>query len=183
MFANLFGRAKGIFGIITLVEIFFSIFCILLGIIFFTTPTASSIIVSIIVGLALIFNGVSSLYAFLKKGDIVLFNNNFIYAFVFILLGIISMFLGNILNIMLGIYLITIAIQRFNYALFLRLFNESTWVFTIVIGVLYIIIAIITMMTDKELIASVAGIWLVGYGALNLIHFTLLRKRSQYFIA
>lgn len=183
MYSKFIGNVRGPFNFITLVEMFFSIFCILLGIIFFTTPNASSIIVSIIVGLALIVNGVSSIYAYMKKGDIVLYNNNFIYGFIFILLGLVSMFLGNILNVMLGIYLITVAIQRFNYSLFLRLFNESTWVLTAVVGGLYIIIAIITMMTSKELVATVAGVWLLGFGVINLTHIMLLRKRSKYFIA
>jgi len=183
MFDKLLGEVKGIFNIITIFELVISILFILVGLIFFSSPNMSNIAVSIFTGLVLIINGISSIYAYIKRGSIVLYNNNLIYGIILILLGIISMFVGKILSIFLGIYFIISGLQRINYGIFLKKFNESSWLLTLAVGILFIIIGIVSFFTSGDAVVKVAGICTLGFGVMNLINIILLRRRSRYFIA
>ena len=93
------------------------------------------------------------------------------------------MFVGKVLSIFLGIYLLIIGIQRINYGIFFKKYNESSWIITLVVGILFIIIALISFFTSSDNIVSVAGICTIGFGLMNFINILLLRKRSKYFIA
>lgn len=183
MFEKLLGNVKGIFNIVTIIELVVSIVCILLGLVFFTNSTLSNIIVSVLTGILLIGNGISSIYAYFKRGSIVLFNNNLIYGIIFIIVGIISLFLGKVLSILLGIYLIIVGVQKINYGILLKKFHESSWLIILVTGVLLLVIAVITFFTSGDAVIKVTGIALLGYGILNIINNVLLRRRSIYFIS
>ena len=183
MFDKLIGEAKGIFNIVTIIELIISILFIFTGLLFFTNTNYSNTLVSVITGIYLIIVGASSIYAFLKRGGIVLYNNNLIYGIILIILGILAMYLGNILSIILGIYVLVLGVQKINYGIFLKKFNESSWLITLVVGVLLIVIAVITMFTSNDAVIKVTGICLFGVGLINFVNTILLRKRSRYFIA
>jgi len=183
MFLRILGNVKGIFNTITIMELVISVICVLLGLIFFTNPNLSNIMVSLVTGLTLIINGVFSIYSYFKRGGILLFNNNLIYGIILIVVGILAMFLGKVLSIILGIYLIVIGIQKINYGILLKRFHESSWLITLVIGILFMIIAIISFFGNGDEIISVTGIALIGFGFINFINVILLRRRSMYFIA
>lgn len=183
MFEKLLGEVRGIFNTITIFELVVSLFFMVIGIIFFANPNMSNTVVSIFTGIILIVNGISSIFAYIKRGSIVLYNNNLIYGIVLILLGIVSMFVGKILSIFLGIYFIVSGIQRINYGIFLKKFNESSWLITLVLGILFIAVGIISFFTSGDALVKVAGICTLGYGLMNFISVLLLRRRSKYFIA
>ena len=93
------------------------------------------------------------------------------------------MFLGKVLSIALGIYLIIGGSQKISYSYFLKKFNESSWVFNLVVGILCIILGVTTFFTSGDKIIEVAGICMLGYGVIDMINVILLRKRSTFFIA
>lgn len=183
MFERFLGEVRGIFNIITIFELVMSVLFMVVGMIFISSPSMSNIATSIFTGLVLVANGISSIYAYLKRGRIQLFNNNMIYGIALIIVGFIAMFVGNVLSIFLGIYFIISGFQRINYGMFLKKFNESSWLLTLVVGVLFIIIGIISFFTDGEAVVKVAGICTLGYGTINFVNILLLRHRSKYFIA
>ncbi|MBE6156451.1 MAG: hypothetical protein E7161_01765 [Firmicutes bacterium] len=183
MFEKIFGNVKGIFNTITIIDLIASVIFILLGLVFFTNPAMSNIFVSIVTGLFLIANGATSLLAYFKRGGIVLFDNNLIYGILLIIVGILALFLGNVLSIILGIYLLAMGAQKVNYGIFLKRFNESSWLITIVVGVLFLVMAVITFFTSGDAAIKVTGIILFGLGLINFINTLLLRRRSKYFIA
>lgn len=183
MFNKLLGDVRGIFNIITIIELVISTIFILMGLVFFSSPNMSTIAASIFTGLLLIGNGISKIYAYIKKGDIVLFNNDMIYGFILIIIGIVSLFLGNILSIIFGIYFIISGVQKMNYSMFLKKFNEASWLLTLVVGIIFIAIGIVSFFTSKDAVVEVVGICLFGFGVINFINVLLLRRRSRYFIA
>lgn len=183
MFGKFLGEVRGIFNIITLFEIIMSVLFMVVGIIFISTPNLSNIATSIFTGLVLVANGVSSIYAYLKRGGIQLFNNNMFFGIALIVVGVIAMFVGKVLSIFLGIYFIISGLQRINYGMFLKRFNESAWLITLVCGVLFMIIGVVSFITSSDYVVKVAGICTLGYGAMNFVNFLLLRRRSKYFIA
>ena len=98
-----------------------------------------------------------------------------------ILIGLLSMLVGKSLQIFLGIYIIFLAIQKITYAIFLQRFGELSWLLTLIVGILYLAMGILSMFSEKVIV--VCGIVLIGYGLINLVNVLLLRKRSKYYIA
>ena len=183
MLDKFIGEAKGIFNVITLFELVVAMIFILVGILFFSNTQTSNILVSIITGFILIMNGASALFSYFRRGSIVLYNYNLIIGIILLILGVVAMFLGNVLSIALGIYFLIVGVQKMSYSFFLKKFNENSWIFNLVVGILFIILGLTAFFTDGEAVVQVAGICLIGYGLMDFISTILLRKRSKYFIA
>ena len=183
MLEKIFGNVKGIFNTITIIDLIISAICVLFGIICFSIQTMNPIVVAVITGLLLIGNGVSSLISYIRRGGIVLFNLNMIFGILLIIVGLVALFLNYHLAIGLGIYLIVVGAQKIFYGIEFKKFNESSWLVTLVIGILFMIIAIILFFTSKDNVVIVTGIALLGYGIINFVNIILLRRRSSYFIA
>ena len=183
MVENFLGEVKGIFNVMTLIDLLISVIYILVGLIFFTSPSMSNTIVSVIVGIILIVNGIATLVSFFKKGDIILYNYNLLFGIAIVLLGIMVLFLKNIITILTGIYFIVLRIQKLGYGIMLKKFSESSWFFVIIMGILFAVIGIISFFTDSKSLTIVIGICLLGTGLINFINTLLLRRRSKYFIA
>ncbi len=183
MFDKLFGEAKGIFNAITMLDIIVSIIYILIGVLFFTNPEGNNTFVSIVTGFLLIINGGSAMFSYFRRGSIELYNYNLIVGIALFILGVIAMFLGKVLSIALGLYFIVAGAQKISYSFLLKKFNENSWIFNLVVGILFIILGATAFFTDGEKVIEVAGICLLGYGVMNLVSTILLRKRSKYFIA
>lgn len=184
MINKFLGEVKGIFNKITIIGLIISIIYFIVGLIYFSDSSTNSILLSILCGILIIGNGISSIYSYLKRKDIVLFNYNMIYGVIMINCGLLLfLFLSKYLKFILGSYLLICGIQKITYGLFLKKFHESSWTFTAFVGLLFMVIGIITYITNIANITSVTGICLLAYGIMNFISTLLLRKRSSYFIA
>ena len=182
MFEKVFGEVRGIFNTITIIDMIISLFYIILGIIFFSVPSMSNLIVSIITGIILIINGISSIFTYIKRESIEMFNYNLIYGIFLIVVGILAMILKNVLSIILGVYLIITGIQKATYGILLKKYNESSWLITLSTGIIFVAIAILAFFTSRDKIVEVVGICLIGYGIINMVNTILLRRRSNYFL-
>ncbi len=183
MIDKLIGEVKGFFNTITIIDMIMSVIFILLGLTFFASPNMSNVAVSIIIGIFLIINGAFSIWAYIKRDDIDLFNYDLYVGIILILVGILAMIFKNVLTIMVGIYVIICGIQKVIYGVVLKKFNESSWLLTIVIGVLFFVIGIISFFTGGDALVKATGVCIFGYGMINLINIILLRKRSKYFLS
>lgn len=177
-----FQNVKGIFNKITIAELLLSIIYFVLGIIFFASTNLSNKLVAVIVGIILIINGLVNIFSYIKREDIALFNLNLIFGVVLIAIGILTFTMSNVLNILLGVFLLLVGIQKINYGLVLRRFNESSWLITLVTGLLFIIISVVSMFTNSDFLIKVSGILLIGYAAMNFASILLLRLRSKNFL-
>lgn len=176
------GKVKGIFNIITLIELIVCVIYLTLGIVFFASNDLSNKVAALIVGIVFIFNGLVNIFSFLKRDNVSLFNLNIIFGVVLIAIGILTFTISNVLNILIAIFLLAIGTQKVNYGLVLRKFNESSWLITLVTGLLFIIIAIVSMFTDSDALIAVSGILLIGYAIMNFVNILLLRNRSKNFL-
>lgn len=183
MLERFFGEVRGVFNVITIIDMILSIIFVILGITLFTSPSFSNLVAGIIVGICLIGNGAKAIFSFIKREDIDLFNYDLYVGVVLIILGILAIVLNNVLTIMLGIYVIVCGIQKIIYGVVLKKFHESSWLITLVIGVLFFIIGIISFFTGGDTLIKASGVCIFGYGAINLIDIILLRKRSKYFLS
>ena len=178
---SLLGEVKGIYNKLTLMEMLISFIWIFIGILLVSNESLSNLAFSIILGVLCIISGLSSIYMFIKRGSILLYNFNIFYGIIMILIGLLSMLVGKSLQIFLGIYIIFLAIQKITYAIFLQRFGELSWLLTLIVGILYLAMGILSMFSEKVIV--VCGIVLIGYGLINLVNVLLLRKRSKYYIA
>lgn len=183
MIDKLFGEVKGIFNIITIIDAIISIIFLMLGLTFFTNPSTSNVLVSIVVGIFLVINGGISIFSYFKRRDIDLFNYNLYIGIVLIIVGVLAMIFKNILTIMLGIYIVICGIQKVIYGVIFKKFNESSWLLTVVIGILFFVIGIVSFFTGGDALVKATGICIFGYGAINLADIILIRKRSKYFLS
>ncbi len=181
MRSSFLGEVKGIYNRLTMMEMLISLIWMVLGILLVSNETLSNQAFSILLGIICITSGLISLYMFFKRGSIVLYNFNIFYGFLMILIGILSITVGKSLQIFLGIYIIFLALQKLTYALFLRKFGETSWLLTLIVGILYLVMGIVSMFSEK--IIAVSGIVLIGYGLINLVNVLLLRRRAKYYIA
>jgi len=183
MFDRLLGQVKGFFNISTLIEIFISIICLMVGLILFTNSGINLGSASVISGLLIIAYGVYTIFSYFKRGTIALYDYNLIFGSIFIIFGTITFFVSKILAIFIGIYLLLIGIQRIIYALLFKKFNENSWIVSLGIGILLIVIAFIIFFTTSDSAVEVVGIAFLSIGAINLVNMMLYRKRSKYFLA
>lgn len=183
MLKSIFGYCKGIFNTVTIANIVMGLVYFILGLIFFLNPELSNVLVSVFTGIVFIINGILSIVSYIKREGFELYNYNLIYGIVLLILGFASLFLGNILTIMLGVYYLVCGIQKINYAILLKKFEESSWLLILVTGILIMVIGIAAFFNLKDAVIAATGICLMGYGLLNIIINILLRKRSGYFIA
>lgn len=177
---SIFGEVKGIYNRLTFMEIIVAILWAIIGIIMISDPGMSNQIFSILTGILFIIIGVNSLYSFFKRGTILLYNLNIFYGIIMILLGILTVIFNNALKVLLGIIFISLGLQKSTYGMVLKKFSESSWLITLVVGILYIVMGVISFFTND--IISVCGIFLVGYGLIDFVSVILLRKRSKYYI-
>ncbi len=182
MIKKILGDVKGIFNVVTLIDMCTSLSYVILGLVFFFLPSMSNLVASILAGVFLIVNGANLIYSFIERGKISLFNNNIIYGVILVVLGILIMFLGKFLSILVGIYFIISGAQKVNYGIVFRKFKESSWLLTIVIGVLFLILGIVCFFAKGDGIVSAVGLGLIGYGLINLVDVILLRKRCKNFL-
>jgi uncharacterized membrane protein HdeD (DUF308 family) len=134
------------------------------------------VLVAVLIGILAIVSGIGQIISYINRESIDLFNMNMFFGIVFILLGVIIFFLGKYINIALAIYIIMAGANKLYYGFLLKKFNESSWLFTSVVGGLFIVIAIVMFITSIENAVSVAGIGLFGYGIMNIANNILLRK-------
>ena len=182
MLEKILGEVKGTFNIITLIELCTSLIYIIVGLIFFTNPYMSDVLVSIIAGIMLIINGGIEIFSFIKKDGVDLYDYNIIYGILLVIIGIVVLFFKNILSILLGIYFLVSGIQKGNYALILKKFKESSWLLVLVMGICFIVIGVLSLFTNSDYAVKVCGICLLGYGLINAINIMLLRHRAKYFL-
>lgn len=180
MINKIFGEIKGLFNIVSIIDLLISFALLVIGIIFYINPEFSNNFVSVFTGVAMIVVGCGTLLYYFKRE--LLFRNNVIYGIVLVIIGILIIIFKNLLIILLAIYFIVDGVKRINYGLILNKFDESSWLINLVIGLLFVIVGIVSIFTrNGELIKSV-GICLSFYGIINVIEIILLRRRSKYFL-
>lgn len=183
MLSKILGEVKGIFNIVTWAEMIEALVYVIIGIIFFVNPKLSFNVVATITGIALIVNGLISIFSYFKRADIDLYNYNLIFGLILVGVGIATIFMDYLVAITLGIYLIVSGLQKASYGLLLKKFNESSWLTILIIGVLFIVLGAITIFTSPDAVVKVAGICLLGYGLINFVDTLLLRRRAKYFLS
>lgn len=177
MFSKIFGNVKGMFNITTIIELIISGLFIVLGVVLFSSNVNINLVTALMI-LLFIISGGSSIFSFIKRGNIEIYNYNLIFGIVTIIIGILTFWIYSLL-ILMALFLLVQGIQRIIYAFMFKKFNESSWIFTLLIGIFYISMGVLVYFGHGTVALAIC---ILGYGIINFVNNLLLRKRSGFFI-
>lgn len=179
MIKKFLGEVKGICNYVTLIDMGISLVYVIMGLVFYFLPDMSNLVVSILTGLVLILSGANQIYSFIKRDKIHLFNNNLIYGIILVVVGILAMFLGNVLSVILGIYFIVSGAQKVNYGILFKKFKEDSWLLNVVIGGLFLALGITSFFAKGRAVIGTVGLGLIGLGIINIVDDLLIRRKYK----
>jgi len=181
---------KKLFNIATYGQMVLDIIICLLGIYSASNPTGSTTVISVAFGILLVVIGIYNIIKYI-------FNmNNGPFFVVDITYGILSIIAGifiitnplslaSILTIGLGIWLVASAAFKGALVIQLRKFKEETWVFSLVVSILTLIIGIVIIINPFStalVLTTFVGILMCVYSAIDFVQQILFRHRVKEFI-
>lgn len=176
------------FSQIIFTEMTFSVLYALLGLIIFLKSEMTNRFVGILIGTFFLINGILAIYTYIEKNKIKLFHYNLWFGIVSIVLGILIMFnplsIINVLNILLGAWLVVEGMNKGIYFWVLKRIGEgSNKIFLVsAILLLFLGITIIVNPFSTMLITKTVGIFIILYNVLNLNDLILLKRRGKQFL-
>lgn len=175
------------FNLYMLLNMGLAIVMIILGLILYINPSIAIKTASWIIGIFFIIQGVALIYSYIKS-NINLMSLNMAMGIIVILLGIFILSnpfaIINVLNIGLGIWLIVSGAYKINFAIQLKKVKESSWLITLVVGIISIIFALMVIFNPfaKLVLVQVIGLFMIVYAIIDLTDSLLLKNRAKQFI-
>lgn len=176
---------KNFFGKVTISEMAASLVAVILGLIIALVSNIGLNAATLFIGLIAIIFGVIEIVSFLFRSDLTMYNYSLILGLASIVLGILFFAIKIYLIMLLGIYLIVQGLGKMYSGLYIKKYNDISWIITLIVGVLFIAIGVVCffeMRTTANATIVSSGIALAGYGLINIIHLFLLRRRCDNFI-
>ncbi len=181
---------KKLFNIATYGQMLIDVILFALGVYSASNPTSSNTVIGVAFGISLsvvgIYNIIKCIFNVHKSpffvADII-YGILSIIAGVFIVINPLS--LTGILSIGIGLWLIISASFKFALALQLKRFSEETWLFSMVLSVLVLIIGIIVMINPFStalVLTTFVGIIICVYASIDFLQQILFRKRVKEII-
>lgn len=169
------------------VSLAISIVFVFIGLFLFIKPDTTISIISYIMGSLLIILGLSFVIKYFKNSSI---NNMFSFELSYgVLLIIAGLFLiiktnalATIFPIILGMYIITNAVTKFQYALVLRKINSEDFGYTLLVSALIFIWGIVLLINPFKTslaITQTIGIFIIVYAVLDIIDNFMIRKNIK----
>ena len=178
---------KKLFNIATYGQMLIDIILFALGVYSASNPTSSNTVIGVAFGICLsivgIYNIIKSIFN-IHKGPF--FVVDIVYGILSIIAGIFIIInplsLTGILSVGIGLWLIISASFKFALALQLRKFAEETWLFSMVISILVLILGIIVMINPFStalVLTTFVGIMMCVYSSIDFLQQILFRKRVK----
>lgn len=181
---------KKLFNIATYGQMLIDVILFALGVYSASNPTSSNTVIGVAFGISLSVVGIYNIIKYIfnvHKGPF--FVADIIYGILSIIAGVFIVInplsLTGILSIGIGLWLIISASFKFALALQLKRFSEETWLFSMVLSVLVLIIGIIVMINPFStalVLATFVGIIICVYASIDFLQQILFRKRVKEII-
>lgn len=178
---------KKAFNALTLGAIALDILIIILGAYFIAKPTTSASIIGYVLGILLIIVGIYNIIKFIvNMGTNKFFLIEIISGILTIIAGIFMVYnpfsLANITTIGVGLWLILSATIKGAIALQFKKFNEETWILSLIIAAITLILGILIIVNPFEsyiVLAVYVGVMVCVYAAMDIVQQILFRKRVK----
>ena len=150
-----------------------SIVAIAFGILLVLFSGETMVVISRILGIALIIISIIKIIEYVvQKGNEDFFNNGLIVGLMGILLGVVIIIkqdlLQNILNLVIGCWIIYSSLMRFSFSMRLKTFNSKAWIPMLIIAVAILICGICVVFIP-DLIIKTLGIIIIAYASMDII--------------
>ena len=150
-----------------------SLVAIAIGIILVLYPNATFMVISRILGIALIIISIIKIIEYVvQKGNEDFFNNGLILGLMGILFGVVIIIkqdlLQSILNLIIGCWIIYSSLMRFTFAIRLKTLNSKAWIPMLVLAIA-ILVCGICIVFIPDLIIKTLGIIIIAYAIMDII--------------
>ncbi len=156
-----------------------------IGVVMMLVPEMSNKVIGILMGVAFLFSGASSIYKYFYRDGAKLYSLNLFFGLISIIMGVVVMVypysVMRFVTVCLGIYLIAMGALNLNYGRWFKIGNDPSWLITIVIGILLIafgIIVIINPFADLS-VTMVMGMFLLFLAIFQITDAIMLKQRAK----
>ena len=154
-------------------SLFTSLVAIAIGIILVLYPDATFVVISRILGIALIVISIIKIIEYVvQKGNEDFFNNGLIVGLMGILLGVVVIIkqdlLQNIVNLVIGCWIIYSSLMRFTFAIRLKSLNSSAWLPMLILATAILVCGICVVFI-QDLIIKTIGFIIIAYAIMDII--------------
>lgn len=153
--------------------LFTSIVAIAIGVLLVLFANETMVFISRVLGIALIIISIIKIIEYVvQKGNEDFFNNGLILGLMGILLGVVIIIkqdlLQNILNLVIGCWIIYSSLMRFSFSMRLKALNTNAWIPMLVIAIAILCCGICVVFIP-DLIIKTLGIIIIAYALMDMI--------------
>lgn len=150
-----------------------SLVAIAIGIVLVLYPDASFSVFSKVLGIALIAISIIKIIEYVvQKGNEDFFNNGLIFGLMGILFGVVIIIkqdlLQNIINLLIGCWIIYSSLMRFTFAIRLKTLQSKAWIPMLIIAVA-ILVCGISIVFIQDLFIKTIGFIIIAYAIMDII--------------
>ncbi len=162
------------------IDILVSIIFAIIGIFMIVKTDTAVKIISYVLGIMFIAIGVMKCVDyFLSKGKYDFYNYDLIYGIIAIVIGLITIFCGNLIEsmfrIMISLWIIYSGLIRLSFSLKLRTAQISMWSLSLILSIIMIIGGLCMLFQSGAIVLSI-GIIILVYSIMNLIESIIFIK-------
>ena len=167
-------------GWISIIE---SIIFAILGAILIANPEGTFKFISWIIGAIFIGVGVSkAIKYFTAKGKSELYNNEFIYSIIAVILGIVTIVysstIGSFFRIIIGIWIIYSSLIRLNYTMKLKDMDNSVWIYSLVLAILMFLCGLYITLNSGAVMVTI-GITMIVSSVLDIVEDIIIMQNIK----
>ena len=150
-----------------------SLVAVAIGIVLVLYPDASFSVFSKVLGIALISISIIKIIEYVvQKGNEDFFNNGLIFGLMGILFGVVIIIkqdlLQNIINLLIGCWIIYSSLMRFTFAIRLKTLQSKAWIPMLIIAVA-ILVCGISIVFIQDLFIKTIGFIIIAYAIMDII--------------
>lgn len=177
-----------LFHKIMVIELIISSLLILLGVVALLFPSVSIKIISILLGLTIIAYGITNIYSYFKRKEIAIFKSYIMYGIIACIVGLLMLInpfaFSQLMTIIFGIYILYLAVNKFDFALKLKKIEEKSWTILLASSILESLISILIFVNpfSNLSIMQLVGSFLILSGIINWMNTLLIKNRALDFM-
>ena len=150
-----------------------SLALIIMGLLFAFWPDTMIRVIAYIIGVFFILKGIySAAIYYSEKGQNDFFNNDLLFATIFILMGIVSLVLGEniagIFRVIIGIIIIYESLVRVNAAMKLSSVGVPSWKYTLILALMMMALGIFVTFYTGAVITLIGGL-MIATGVIGIV--------------
>ena len=157
---------------------------VIVGLFLFIKPDTTISLISYVIGGILLIIGLSHIYRYFSSNDkLSVFGFSLSYGVLLIIAGLFliidTKLFSKIINIVLGIWIITSSVTKFQYSFALKRVKNKDWLPTMIVSLIMFIwgfTLLINPFSAALAITQIIGIYLIIYSILDIVHNFMVRR-------